>query len=94
MQTAMRPSFDSREREAIAAQRIACSVLLHGCEVALTRFRLLQGECWSGAEKARVEAILAGILSSWQETLEILETVCPERGDSRPREVLPAINPR
>jgi len=94
MRSTWRPSFDSREREAIAAQRIACSVLLHGCEVALTRFRLLHGEYWGGAEKARVEEILAGILSSWQETLDILETVSPERGDRRPREVLPAINPR
>ena len=93
MQPAWRP-LDSRERDEIAAQRIACSVLLHGCEVALSRYRQLQGRGCEETERTRVEAILEDILSSWQETLDLLETVSPQRAQRRAREVLPPINAR
>jgi hypothetical protein len=92
MRPASRP-LNSPEREEIAAQRIACSVLLHGCEVALSRYRQLQGR-GEEAERARVEAILEDILFSWQETLELLEAVSPRRAQRSAREFLPLINAR
>jgi len=64
----MRPAWtrqlDDHEREEIAAQRVACSVLLHGCEVALSRVRSLPGQRSEDAVRARVEVILEDILSS------------------------------
>ena len=64
------------EREELAAQRMACSLLVKGCESALFRLGLGSGDPadvrQAQAERRAVQ-ITREILASWRATLDILQ---------------------
>ena len=73
MRTAVRYAVT---REELEAQRIACRVLVEGCEAALASIRLGRAVARGGRElrtTLRAREILEEILASWRETLDVLD---------------------
>lgn len=73
------------EREELAAQRMACTLLVKGCENALFRLGLASGNL-ADAKHAQVERraveITSEILASWRATQDILQKL--EQKHQRP----------
>jgi len=56
-----------RIHEELEAQRLACELLVRGCETALAQFQ-------ASGRDSRAGQILEEILTSWRETLSLLES--------------------
>jgi hypothetical protein len=70
LEVSMTRLSDDNERQ---AQRIACAQLIRGCESAVSDLLVAMDEADAGSPAMRrAREILAGMLSSWQETLRAL----------------------
>jgi hypothetical protein len=70
LEVSMTSLSDDNERQ---AQHIACTHLIRGCESAVSDLLLAMGEADAGSPAMRrAREILAGMLSSWHETLRAL----------------------